>query len=168
MHITSTFCHSSHPGATFRTQPRAHAQRGALVGGVAGAGGQSQPAGADLQAAGRPVWTCADLQRLGERLWQTALGAAWSGPGYTWSPSGESSRVQRVHCRLSCVTVVLVDLFDQILPVGPPWTEQLTPGSLKKICVQLSFSHNLIYRIKLQTGQFYSDMLSKVLTKSDK
>lgn len=94
MHITHMNGHSSHPGAAFRTQPRAHAQRGALVGGVAGTGGQSQPAGADLQAAGRPVWTCAGLQRLGERLWQTALGAAWSGPGYTWSPSGESSRVR--------------------------------------------------------------------------
>lgn len=90
----------THPGAAFRAQPRAHAQRGALVGGGAGAGGQSQPAGADLQAAGRPVWTCAGLQRPGERLWQTALGAAWSGPGHTRSPSGESSSVQHVHCRL--------------------------------------------------------------------
>lgn len=143
-----TCCHSSHAGATFRTQPRAHAQRGALVGGVAGAGGQGQPAGADLQAAGRPAWTCADLQRLGERLWQTALGAAWSGPGHTWSPSGESSRVQPVHCRLWCLTVVSVDLFDQI------FTDTYRSDSNRTARTRQPDEELCLNIIKLQTGLF--------------
>lgn len=87
---------SLRPGAARRTEPGPHAERGALAGRVPGAGGQSQPPGADLQAAGGSVWAGAVPRRHGNLLRQTAAGAARSGPGHTGSPAGESpQRLQR-------------------------------------------------------------------------
>lgn len=85
------------PGDARGAEPGAHAERGALAGCVAGPGGQSQPPGAHLQAAGRLVRTRSVPQRHGKLLRQTAQGAARPGAGHAWSPTGE----WRYACSLS-------------------------------------------------------------------
>lgn len=59
---------SERAGAAFGAEPGAHAERGAVPGRVTGPGGQSQPQGADFQAAGGPVWKRPVTQRHGKVL----------------------------------------------------------------------------------------------------